>query len=215
MNIHKSKLCEFFDVIDSEEKAYWLGFIYADGSINSRYTTKINVSIKDGEHLNQFASIFKRPVRIYKQYGGYGLSIQSIVCINSMYMYNRLKELGMPERDVTKAFSCIPDCYISDFVRGIFDGDGSVSYNKNYPARIHLSFSIACMDTDYANNLQDVIINFTKGLRKTKIVAGSIRYCGNGNARLFYNWIYNDCEVYLLRKKKVFEDILNHKDLCR
>ena len=44
-----------FDVIDSEEKAYWLGFIFADGYISSRdYGFEISLSIIDVEHLIKF-----------------------------------------------------------------------------------------------------------------------------------------------------------------
>lgn len=50
-----------FDIIDSEEKAYWLGFIFADGNISSpykngkpKYTFELSLALKDKEHLDKF-----------------------------------------------------------------------------------------------------------------------------------------------------------------
>ena len=44
-----------FDIIDTEEKAYWLGFIYADGCISLK-TNAFEISLKydDINHLNKF-----------------------------------------------------------------------------------------------------------------------------------------------------------------
>ena len=44
-----------FDTIDTEEKAYWLGFLYADGNINSKeYKLEINLCANDWQHLKKF-----------------------------------------------------------------------------------------------------------------------------------------------------------------
>ena len=57
---HKPKFNEnIFDIIDTEEKAYWLGFIFADGYIetpkpNMKYTFEICLSCKDKHHLEKF-----------------------------------------------------------------------------------------------------------------------------------------------------------------
>ena len=46
----------FFEIIDSEEKAYWLGFIAADGCVYRR-TLSINLNIKDKAHLEKLIAI--------------------------------------------------------------------------------------------------------------------------------------------------------------
>ena len=57
---HKPKFNEnIFDNIDTEEKAYWLGFIFADGYIetqkpNMKYSFEICLSCKDKHHLEKF-----------------------------------------------------------------------------------------------------------------------------------------------------------------
>src|SRR5215471_715872 len=58
----------FFDCIDTEEKAYWLGFFYADGYLDKDGSTlKLGLSARDAFHLQRFASIFHRGVRVYEQ----------------------------------------------------------------------------------------------------------------------------------------------------
>lgn len=69
----------FFDSIDCEEKAYWLGFILADGCVRTKKRTQtlqsgevstikkgsgleICLQEKDKKHLEKFASIFERKV---------------------------------------------------------------------------------------------------------------------------------------------------------
>ena len=53
----------FFDKIDTEEKAYWLGFIYADGAIFKR-TLSIRLSTKDIHHLEKFKKILNTDAAI-------------------------------------------------------------------------------------------------------------------------------------------------------
>ena len=43
----------YFNKIDSEEKAYWLGFLYADGCVHSE-NNSISINITDLEHVKKF-----------------------------------------------------------------------------------------------------------------------------------------------------------------
>lgn len=59
-----------FDSIDTEEKAYWLGFIFADGNISQvGHKFEMNLGGKDYDHLDKLRKFFKyeHPVRIVKQ----------------------------------------------------------------------------------------------------------------------------------------------------
>ena len=52
-----------FDCIDTEEKAYWLGFLYADGSVASENSNNIELSLsaKDVNHLEKYRRFLKAP----------------------------------------------------------------------------------------------------------------------------------------------------------
>ena len=49
-----------FDVIDTEEKAYWLGFLYADGNVsNTKNEVGITLQSSDIKHLYKFKTFLK------------------------------------------------------------------------------------------------------------------------------------------------------------
>ena len=130
-----------FDSIDTEEKAYWLGFIFADGTINSspleinkkpKYTIEISLKADDFHHLKKFNTFMK-----YKKNG---VKIQDAKCgkvickrcrwtITDKHLWETLNNYGCtPKKSLTLKF---PDenifkskDLIRHFIRGYFDGDG-------------------------------------------------------------------------------------------
>lgn len=56
-----------FDVIDTEEKAYWLGFLYADGNIGStECKLEVNLQASDWEHMKKFQEFLKYKKILYE-----------------------------------------------------------------------------------------------------------------------------------------------------
>jgi hypothetical protein len=60
-----------FDVIDTEEKAYWLGFIFADGNISSTgHRFEINLCDRDLEHMEKLRKFLSMETEIrFEDYG--------------------------------------------------------------------------------------------------------------------------------------------------
>ena len=61
---------DYFEIIDTEEKAYWLGFLYADGCVARKgnyYNIKIDQALYDYEHVLKFKEAINStyPVKIY------------------------------------------------------------------------------------------------------------------------------------------------------
>lgn len=121
-----------FDTIDTEEKAYWLGFIFADGYIGSTpldpnkksvYNFEISLKLSDLEHLEKFKQFisFEKDV-VCDNY-------RCRIMIANKHFWNILNGYGcIPRKSLTLQF---PDKSIfksSDlvrhFIRGYFDGDG-------------------------------------------------------------------------------------------
>lgn len=116
----------YFDIIDTEAKAYFLGWIMADGNVsiyNGQYSLKIHIALVDREIIDKFLEAIdsknKASVKSGKNPSYY-------VSLTSVHMCNRLIELGViPCKSGREKFpDQVPANLYSHFIRGIFDGDG-------------------------------------------------------------------------------------------
>lgn len=86
----------YFDSIDCDEKAYWLGFIYSDGYITGR-VLGIKLSVKDIAHLEKFKKAIKSEHKIgrYKAEVGYGCGNEYCsITINNQHLVDSLMRCG-------------------------------------------------------------------------------------------------------------------------
>ena len=129
-----------FDVIDTEEKAYWLGFMYADGCIYSKeYRIELSLQDSDSEHLYKFAKFLDAKkenfVKSYKNYK-HGKYDRCRVSFRSKKVWEALNSKGcVPNKSLILKFpdeSIFSDkLLIRHFIRGYVDGDGCLCYTKN------------------------------------------------------------------------------------
>jgi len=206
----------FFDIIDCEEKAYFLGFLYADGT-NSTKKTEISLRLNGDEDsyiLYELKDLLKtnKPISTYQGKGGRKLTYR--MTINSKYMSYRLNDIGViPNKTFKLKFpNWLNENLYSHFIRGYFDGDGGVQYY--YKNGLSVDFTGT---ENMILSIQDILIENCK-LNKTKLRIRhpernnnirSLNYCGNGNTKKIYDYIYNDASLYLKRKKNKFEKYLN------
>lgn len=142
---------DFFEKIDNEFKAYWLGFMYADGCIlkqdNRGYGEqefKIQIAKQDLELLENFKKDIKStyPIRedTSKNKKNENWQVQVIQSLRSQKTVNDLKKLGCVEnKSLILTFPTeeqVPKEFIYDFIRGYFDGDGSIS---EYDGAYHIN----------------------------------------------------------------------------
>ncbi len=126
----------FFEAIDTPEKAYWFGFIAADGGINKN-GLQIGLAKKDKEHLLKFCKRigYSGPLVHCKSNDSFKL------CITRTKIYNDLIRLGMEENKTFKIneniFNCVPEYLIPAAMHGYFDGDGTFGKSGK-----HLQFAI-------------------------------------------------------------------------
>jgi hypothetical protein len=201
----------YFDNIDNEEKAYWLGFIYADGYIRERKSgnsLEIKLSIKDVDHLNKFKKCIESNHLIKESYGkvkykgGVSTSHMVHLAMYSTKLVNSVKSVGIHSR---KTFTIgrpnIDDDLIPHFIRGYFDGDGSFSFNpKNYSIKTQIvsasdEFKQFIIDELNKNNIK---INLYSGIK--------LQIQNKMDNLKFYNYIYENANIYLKRKKEKYEE---------
>jgi intein/homing endonuclease len=126
---------DIFDKIDSEEKAYWLGFLYADGNnYEKRSTVSLVLALKDKDHILKFMKFLSlnRPLRTGSNLSFPKKSEFASICATDIHFSKRLAELGMMANKTHKLTfpSFIDKKLIRHFIRGYFDGDGSVFFTQ-------------------------------------------------------------------------------------
>lgn len=114
----------FFDKIDSPEKAYFLGFLATDGTVHSNSKTiSLAVAEKDVQILVDFLEVsgWKTEIRVKKH-----KYPQVVINLCSCYLVSSLKSWGFSSKKslTFELLKSVPDSFASDFVRGVWDGDG-------------------------------------------------------------------------------------------
>lgn len=205
----------YFEKIDNEEKAYWLGFIYADGYITG---SKLGISLAkcDIDHLEKFLKCIESDCKIktYKSKSIYGECEYCRVLLNSNKLVNDLKNKGVINNKSLKLTfpkeNIIDISLYRHFIRGYFDGDGSLVLSKN---SINFKF---CGTKEFLEGLLDifnkVIYDYTykKKLFKRHIDNKNnyyISYGGRIKTFKIMDYMYNNCTIYLNRKYNKYIDL--------
>ena len=204
-----------FEKINSEEKSYWLGFLYADGYVRVRKSgseLKLKLAIKDKDHLKKFKK-FISPDDLPVVYEEYKKSKSFKISVNSNKIVNDLINLGCVNKKskIIKFPYFLDKKLISHFIRGYFDGDGSISYSDKQITLNFVSGSISFLE-DVSTEL-----NIQSKCRKANLVGSSksykyISYTTKNDLLNIHNYLYNNSNILLERKKNKFEYIIDNFD---
>lgn len=129
---------KYFTNIDCQEKAYLLGFIYADGFVGDKNHNNIVISINDRDLLEEISKLLEFTGTIRRtSKGGFENSKEGVsLNFSSTIMAKRLRQIGLyPNKSLTLTkFPKIDKSLERHFIRGYFDGDGSIylSHNTSY-----------------------------------------------------------------------------------
>lgn len=111
----------YFERIDTEQKAYWLGFIYADGWVGDT-EFRLHLSKKDLEHLKLFREHLSSNHPIHPAFAN-TISFN----IGNKKIVKDLSALGViPRKTFVVEYPNIPERLNRHFIRGVFDGDGCI-----------------------------------------------------------------------------------------
>lgn len=206
----------YFDVIDTEEKAYWLGFIWADGYSARKSTWFLCIQIKDIEHLEKFVSTIKYDghIKFPKNSGSFSNSSKmGRLTICRKYLCDRINLLGRNNIDLR--IPDIPKDLKRHFIRGYFDGDGSVyTYNKSSfvgSKRYYYNW-IECSIIGQMSLLTDInneLINYGIKTRYKKSKTDYMKYLVVSNKTetiKMFNYLYDNSSVFIERKFKVWQN---------
>lgn len=201
----------FFKHIDNEEKAYWLGFFYADGYVGKRTTMELALAKVDENHLEKFRDCIAPGVL---------LENKKIMFKNQIFHAVRLTFTSKEIKEQLSKLNCLNNKSLTlqfdknmlssdlnrHFIRGYFDGDGSV-YKMGWTLSGNLGFLTA---------LQDYFIEHIKGYTPVNIFKdkrSNVYSLSKGTPRAalkFLHYIYKDATIYLERKYKKYIELAKH-----
>lgn len=202
-----------FDNINSEEVAYWLGFIFADGYISSRDNGfELSLGIKDLEHLkkfNKFMGFNGDNVKISVIHQGDKSFTRCRWGIVNKHLWNTLNDYGCtPKKSKTLKFPTkIPIEYLKDFIRGYFDGDGCITYIRNGD-KVNTTRSTVLGTNSFLGEVKKILEE--NGI-KSKIITDKrmkdtvILEILTKSEKDFLMYLYNESTIYLDRKFNRFK----------
>ena len=196
----------YFKNIDSAEKAYWLGFISADGTINNyrsgQYGFKITLKKSDDNFLKKFLLAINASFNISykniklkgKNYGTCEISFRSKKFVTDLLQYityNKTLKLHIPDIDSE---------YIRHYIRGFIDGDGCFYINHNNEKK--KCFEMVAYDQSILKEIQEEFSkhNITSTIYTKKNNNKKIGVYSNQSLINLHHYLYDDASIFMQRK---------------
>lgn len=216
----------YFDIIDTQNKAYILGLIYADGFIGDNKTNNVVIMLKEEDKylLEKIADEIEFTGNIRNAgKGGYENSgIRYSLNFSSKHMCESLRKLNVTTvKSLTmNKLPNIDKSLMRHFIRGYFDGDGSFcsSHNSSYYNKTNGDSKKYSYKTGTWSLIGTEL--FLKSLERyldfhctyTNSKTEEMKYLsisGKSNLNKLYNFLYKDSDIYLTRKHNKFLDYLS------
>jgi hypothetical protein len=222
---------DYFDIINTEAKAYILGFIFADGSIyrsksKNSYCLEIGLHKKDVDVIKLIRDEISPSQKIYYKKDACILNIASkYLCESLLHGFN-LKLNKSHEIYLNFNINKIPIELQRHFIRGFFDGDGHVgTTNSKYflKRKNTLREKIKVCRFGFTSShvlFLDYLINVFTPMGFKSRLYNRDKYTNNlhfnlnkKNIKVIYNFFYENSNYFLLRKKISFEIGLNNTEV--
>ena len=202
----------FFDNIDTENKAYILGFLYADGcNFIKKQTVSMSLQEEDYEILEKIRLCIgsERELEYIdnsnKHNFGYTYKNQWRLLLFSKHICESLNNIGMtPSKSLSLEFPTIDKSLYRHFIRGYFDGDGSVYQyfvnENNKPVTLTITST-----NSFCEKVQEILkdeLGINTGIYDASNHNGitKVLSMSTNSSKLFLDWIYEDAELYMKRK---------------
>lgn len=210
----------FFQTIDNEEKAYFLGLLIADGNVFKDSTSgrqasiSITLDLEDEYMLLKFKEVLNANTSI--GYDGRGCGQ---IAIRSNLMAIDLEQYGViPRKSLFTYLPHIDDKYMNHLIRGILDGDGSIRAEQTQVNNRFAHYIGFCGNEQLMQDISNYCIKLNlntvpkvhtyndKNLSDIKIQSKDDMY-------IFGEWLYKDATIFLKRKKDKYELFKSHYNL--
>lgn len=208
----------FFEKIDTEEKAYILGFICADGHIDQK-TKRIVIALKDTDYtlLEKIRTAMEsnHPIkRGIKKANPYTRSENKILyqcsfSVNGKTLIAPLVQMGIAGNKTytlsSSVLKYVPETLVRHFLRGYFDGDGCISIEKKYKSCTKSCIHVAG-NLEFLENTFNKYFPTTCSIEHYKKSKQCYDYTLQDKTQImrFLTYLYGDSNIYLDRKYKLY-----------
>lgn len=209
-----------FEEIDSEEKAYLLGFMYADACLwisKDKYKSqqlKIRLSIKDRDHLEKINAFFGRKISIFKtsiHTERYNKTYELVsIDLSDSLLIKQLMEKGFTYTKsvndrTSDVFDSVPSNLRNHFIRGMVDGDGCIHKHKT---RNIITFYICGINNVILEKINDELsLNCKIEKRKVEKIKNKnmyiFSYFRKNDIESIAHYLYDNATLYLERKRNI------------
>lgn len=217
LGIKKSKYYynqNYFKNINSADKAYWLGFIAADGYVTFKNTPEsrnyelgIEINYFDKDHLKLFNKSINGNVPIDSRkrvsyFDANQINHTAFIRLYSCEMVKDLMSYGIIQnKSTTINFIYLEDKYMSHFIRGYFDGNGSVCIDSTLRKTFECNFT--CGSKKFIEGLRTYLylVGINSYITHERENVYRLYIKGIENVNNFLNYIYKNSDIYYLPRK--------------
>lgn len=197
----------YFETIDSVDKAYFLGWMISDGSVIEQRTrvgraNTISLEIhRDDEYiLKMFANAIKADESLVKRNSNRN---HSYIRFASSKMSTDLSKYGViPRKTNITYLPNIPSQYMSHLIRGYFDGNGTITINRNKNDREYGHVGFYGSEEICLNIVEYLHTNI--GIKRNKVSKATCYHVWWGDKNdlsALGKYLYKDCEDFYLKRK--------------
>jgi len=216
---------KFFENINNENNAYFLGLLYADGNNYVRIPHSYEISIKlqecDKSILEKLRDLLCPNMELKLKIDKNTSNKHYLFKINSKKISEQLSSLGcVPNKSLILTFpKFLDDNLLNHFIRGYFDGDGSL-YCKPQKKSGQIDYNLQLTSSDKfclsaKNKIENILnIHFSTKLAHTKTnqITTTLSVGGNNQVEKILDWIYKDATIYLPRKYDKYIEFKNYRN---
>lgn len=206
---------DYFSNINSPIKAYWLGFLFTDGSVDHyKKTGRIRLQLQEGD--KEILEKFKEDLCIDSKII-YDTRPNSVCCSVEFVdeqIFNDLEKYDIVPRKTYKVdripYQKIPQEFLPAFALGLFDGDGNFYCGDNYSTDV--TFGFTAYHESEVQDFKDLINKIVPLNTENKpyfTSAWHINWRGRLQVLKILDALYENCPRFLARKHNKYLALKN------
>lgn len=212
----------FFENIDDEYKAYFIGLLISDGNVfidsNKKANRQASISItldkNDKYILDEFKKVLKTNTKVTSD--GRGCSQ---IAVRSNKIAEDLSKYGIiPKKTFITYLPILSDNMMPHLIRGILDGDGCINSHLIKSGRFLHSISF-CGSEQLMSDLSNFLFEKVKLKTKPKVYSYKDKNLSEISVRnindmfLLGKYLYSNATIFLKRKYNKFNNFIEHYNL--